>query len=122
MRSADTLASSPDQFGGVIVDSEQLPADVAEFEASLTHSLQTWTSAGHRLVWLDVPLARGALVPGAAAGGFFFHHSNESDGMMVRRLVDGAVIPTHATHYIGGGGGGVNERQEVRGLGGGRRP
>jgi len=113
MRSADTLASSPDQFGGVIVDSDQLPADVAEFEAALAHSLQTWTSAGHRLVWLDVPLARAALIPVAAAAGFFFHHSNESDVMMVRRLVDGAFIPTHATHFIGVGGVVLNERQEL---------
>src|SRR2546428_11045693 len=116
MRSADTLASSPDQFGGVIVDSEQLPADVAEFEASLTHSLQTWTSAGHRLVWLGVPLARAALVPVAAAGGFFFYHSNESDVMMVRRVVDGALLPTHAPHFICGGGGGGQDGSGVLGV------
>ena len=75
--------------------------------------MQTWTSAGHRLVWLDVPLARAALIPVAAAAGFFFHHSNESDVMMVRRLVDGAFIPTHATHFIGVGGVVLNERQEL---------
>src|ERR671938_179603 len=99
MRSADTLAFSPDEFGGVIVDSEQLPADVQEFETALGHSLQTWRSAGHRLVWLDVPLARAALVPNAAAAGFFFHHSNQADVMMVCRLVDDAFVPTHATRY-----------------------
>src|SRR5438445_10642560 len=103
MRSADALASSPDQFGGVIVDSDQLPADVAEFEAALAHSLQTWTSAGHGLVLLEVALARAALIAVAAEAGFFFHHSNESDVMMVRRLVDCAVIPTHAKHLIDAG-------------------
>ena len=60
-----------------------------------------------------MPLARAALVPVAAAAGFFFHHSNESDVMMVRRLVDGAFIPTHATHFIGVGGVVLNERQEL---------
>jgi hypothetical protein len=61
MRSADTLAFSPDEFGGVIVDSEQLPADVQEFETALGHSLQTWRSAGHRLVWLVDAVLREVL-------------------------------------------------------------
>src|ERR1700694_2151479 len=95
----DVLAFAADQFGGAIVDPEQLPVDANEFSAALDSSLETWRSAGHRLVWLDVPLARAALIPVAVAAGFFFHHSNEGDVMMVCRLTEGAFVPTHATHY-----------------------
>jgi 8-oxo-dGTP pyrophosphatase MutT (NUDIX family) len=107
------LAHTPDQFGGVIVESEQLPEDSDQFEAALAASLNEWTTAGRRLVWLDVPLAKAALVPIAASAGFFFHHSNEGDVMMVRRLVEDAFVPYHATHYIGVGGVVLNARSEL---------
>jgi 8-oxo-dGTP pyrophosphatase MutT (NUDIX family) len=110
---AEPLAFSPDQFGGVIVDSAGLPDDIADFTAQLHHSLEAWRVSGFRLVWLDVPLERSALVPVAAAAGFFFHHSNDTDVMMVRRLVEDAFVPTHATHYIGVGGVVINDHQEI---------
>lgn len=109
----DVLANTPDQFGGVIVDPEQLPLDAIQFTTVLRRSLDTWRSAGRRLVWLDVPLGRAALIPVAVDAGFFFHHSNEGDLMMVCRLVEDAFVPTHATHYIGVGGVVINERQEL---------
>jgi 8-oxo-dGTP pyrophosphatase MutT (NUDIX family) len=108
----DTLASSRDQFGGVIVDSQQLP-DAGAFPAVLDRSLQAWKAEGVRLVWLDVPIASAALIPIAVERGFFFHHSNEGDLMMVCRLVEGAFVPTHATHYVGVGGVVLNERREL---------
>jgi 8-oxo-dGTP pyrophosphatase MutT (NUDIX family) len=107
------LPFSPDQFGGVIVDSANLPDDAAEFTAQLQCSLEAWRAGGFRLVWLDLPLECAALVPVAAAAGFFFHHSNDSDVMMVRRLVEDAFVPTHATHYIGVGGVVINDRQQL---------
>jgi len=109
----DLLTAEPDQFGGVIVDADQLPADPEQFSATLDRSLATWRSDGKRLVWLGVPLARAALIPIAVTAGFFFHHSNEGDLMMVCRLVEDAFVPTHATHYIGVGGVVINARQEL---------
>lgn len=109
----DTLPFSRDQFGGVIIDSEQLPEDSAEFAAVLGRSLEAWKSEGFRLVWLDVPIARAALIPIAVDAGFTFHHSNEGDLMMTCRLVEDAFVPTHATHYVGVGGVVLNERREL---------
>ena len=109
----DVLPFSPDQFGGVIIESDQLPADAQTFAALLSDSLETWRAAGHRLVWLGVPIERAALIPVAVAAGFVFHHSNESDLMMTCRLVEDAFVPTHATHYIGVGGVCLNDRQEL---------
>ena len=109
----DLLAAEPDQFGGIIVDADQLPTDPGQFSAALDRSLAAWRADGKRLVWLGVPLERAALIPVAATAGFFFHHSNEGDLMMVCRLVEGAFVPTHATHYIGVGGVVINARQEL---------
>jgi 8-oxo-dGTP pyrophosphatase MutT (NUDIX family) len=108
----NTLPFSPDQFRGVIVDTDQLPDD-ATFTAALGPSLEAWTAEGFRLVWLKVPIARAALVPVAAQAGFVFHHSNEGDVMMTRRLVEDAFVPTHATHYVGVGGVVLNARREL---------
>ena len=109
----DVLANEPDQFGGIIVDADHLPADPKQFSAALDRSLKTWRSDGKRLVWLGVPLARAALIPVAVSAGFFFHHSNEGDLMMICRLIEDAFVPTHATHYIGVGGVVLNARQEL---------
>ena len=108
----ETLLFSPDQFRGILVDAERLPAD-AEFPAALERSLAAWKAEGFRLVWLKVPIERAALVPVATAAGFAFHHANEGDLMMTRRLVEDAFVPTHATHYVGVGGVVLNERREL---------
>ncbi|HEY0582492.1 MAG TPA: NUDIX domain-containing protein [Chloroflexota bacterium] len=109
----DTLSFSPDQFGGVIVASDTLPADPTVFHIVLRQSLDAWRGEGKKLVWLDVPLDRAALVPVAAEAGFFFHHANEGDLMMICRLAESAFVPTHATHYVGVGGVVINEQQEL---------
>src|SRR5438477_3381047 len=107
----DLLVAEADQFGGVIVNPDELPPDPAEFASALDSSLTTWRTDGKRLVWLGVPLARAALIAVAANSGFFFHHSNEDDLMMVCRLVEDAFVPTHATHYIGVRGVVISARQ-----------
>ena len=73
---AATLPFAPDQFRGIIVKTEELPDDGA-FPEALRAALEAWTSEGFRLVWLDVPLERAAIVPVLAKEGFFFHHANE---------------------------------------------
>jgi 8-oxo-dGTP pyrophosphatase MutT (NUDIX family) len=107
------LPFAPDQFGGVIVDPKQLPEDPATFESALSHALETWKSEGARVVWLDVPIERAALVPIAVAAGFVFHHSNEGNLMMTYRLIEDAFIPPHATHFIGVGGVVISARREL---------
>jgi len=107
------LAHEPDMFGGIIVDSDQLPADPAEFAERLCASLDAWRADGRRLVWIGVPLELAELIPVATRSGFFFHHANEHDVMLVCRLVENAFVPTHATHYIGVGGVVINDQQEL---------
>lgn len=109
----DVLPFSADPFGGIIVQPDTLPADADAFHAQLKHSLETWRGDGYKLVWLESPLARAALIPVAVAAGFTFHHTEESSLMMTCRLVEGAFIPTYATHYVGAGGVVLNDRREL---------
>jgi 8-oxo-dGTP pyrophosphatase MutT (NUDIX family) len=109
----EVLPYSPDQFGGIVVEPETLPHDADAFRAQLEHSLSIWTSEGYRLVWLDAPIERAALIPIAVDAGFTFHHSAERNLMMTLRLVEGAFVPFHATHYIGAGGVVLNDRREL---------
>ncbi len=107
------LAAAVNQFRGVVVDPEWLPEDAGEFGARLEESLAAWREQGLLAVWLEVPLARTAVVPRAAAAGFRFHHSGEEYVMMALRLVENAFIPPYATHYIGAGGVVLNRQREL---------
>jgi 8-oxo-dGTP pyrophosphatase MutT (NUDIX family) len=109
----EPLVHAPDMFGGIIVEPEHLPLDITEFTSRLDLSLEMWRKEGRRLVWLNVPLPLATHIPVATQAGFFFHHSNEADLMLVCRLVEGAFVPTHATHYIGVGGVVINDRKEL---------
>lgn len=109
----DILPFSPDQFGGILVETETLPSDPADFRASLGASLDHWRADGARLVWIEVPLERAALIPVAVEAGFIFHHSDPDVLVLTCRLVEGAFIPGHATHYIGAGGVVLNDRDQL---------
>jgi len=100
-------------FGGIIVESDKLPADADAFGKRLQHSLGAWRADGRRLVWIDVPIQLAELLPVATKAGFVFHHANEGDVMLVCRLVEDAFVPMHATHYIGVGGVVINDRREL---------
>jgi 8-oxo-dGTP pyrophosphatase MutT (NUDIX family) len=97
----------------VIVDPEALPSEVEAFERCLPGSLRAWEAQGLKVAWLEVPIAKSALIPVAVEAGFVFHHSGQAYVMMTLQLVEGAFIPPYATHYIGAGGIVINERQEL---------
>jgi 8-oxo-dGTP diphosphatase len=107
------LPSSPNTFGGIVVDPESLPDDAAVFRERLAESLPAWRADGYKVAWLEVPIGRSALIPIAVDAGFTFHHSTEDYLLLTHRLVEGAFIPTHATHYIGAGGVVLNSRHEL---------
>ncbi len=109
----DTLEYSPNQFGGVVTDPDSLTHDPDEFSRALRHSLDTWTTEGYKVVWLEIPLPRAALVPIAASAGFEYHHAEEAYVLMTLQLVESSYIPPYATHYIGAGAVVINERDEI---------
>ena len=113
MVAVDLLPFTRDHFGGVIVEPGQLPSDPDDFAAVLRRSLDAWKGEGMRLAWMDVPIQQSALITIAVQAGFIFHHSDEDSLTVVARLVEGAFIPTHATHYIGVGGVVLNAKGEL---------
>ena len=113
MTNMESLAFSPNQFGGVVTDAEGLPEDPSEFRRLLRSSLDAWTSEGYKVVWLEIPLAKSALVPIAAEAGFEYHHAESEYVLMTLQLVEGSYIPPYATHYIGAGAVVLNERGEI---------
>ncbi|HXF64564.1 MAG TPA: NUDIX domain-containing protein [Caldilineaceae bacterium] len=109
----NTLEHTVNQFRGVVIASDQLPADPGEFAARLAHSLQAWSGADLRLVWLEIPIEKARLIPVATEAGFAFHHTDDHSLTLTYRLHPDALIPTYATHFIGAGGVVINARQEL---------
>ena len=109
----DSLAFSTNQFGGVVTESDELPLDPSEFRRLLRPSLDRWAGDGYKVVWLEIPIDRAALVPIAAEAGFEYHHAKSEYVLMTLRLAEGSFIPPYATHYIGAGAVVLNERGDI---------
>lgn len=109
----DVLEATTNPFRGVLPAPEALPENPEAFRQQLAYSLQRWAEEGYLVVWLEVPISRAALIPIAVEAGFTFHHSDEAYLMMTHRLVEGAMIPPYATHYIGAGGVVINDQREL---------
>eukprot|EP01116_Phalansterium_solitarium_P004124 TRINITY_DN15012_c0_g1_i1.p1 TRINITY_DN15012_c0_g1~~TRINITY_DN15012_c0_g1_i1.p1 ORF type:complete len:264 (+),score=50.82 TRINITY_DN15012_c0_g1_i1:110-901(+) len=109
------LCSTGDRFSGVLVDPTQLPVDVPEFEERLQASLNAWTSAGNRGVWLRLPIEKAAFVPVAVKHGFAFHHAEPTYVMMTRWLPvsEPSMLPEYASHTVGVGGFVLDDRNRV---------
>ena len=109
----EPLIATPNPFGGIVLEPDRLPSDPLEFAPRLKNSLEEWTGAGYKLVWLEVPLSRAGLVPVATGEGFTYHHADDRYVMMLKRLEEGAFVPNYSTHYIGAGGVVINSDNEV---------
>ena len=110
MRAID---STTNRFGGVLPRPEALKDDPESFAEQLRHSLVAWQEEDFHVVWLEIPIAKSALIPVAVEQGFSFHHSGQGYLMLTHQLEEGAFIPSYSTHYIGAGGVVINERQEL---------
>ena len=102
-----------DRYGGVLIDPLALPATVGDFQTELEHALAHWHQEDLKLVWLEVPIGKAAVIPLAIDRGFIFHHSTAEQSTLVYRLRPEAFIPGYATHYVGVGGVVINERNEL---------
>ena len=109
----EPLSATPNPFGGIVLEPDQLPDDPLEFAPRLKSSLKDWTEKGYKVVWLEIPLDRAGLVPVAVGEGFTYHHADEDYAMMFKRLEEGAFVPNYSTHYIGAGGVVINADNEI---------
>ena len=107
------LEATPNRFQGIELDPAALPHDPEEFCTRLSASLQEWKREAFKVVWINIPIERAALIPVATQAGFTFHHSGTDYLLLTKRLEPNALIPEYATHYIGAGGVVINDREEL---------
>jgi 8-oxo-dGTP diphosphatase len=107
------LRATPNIFRGVAIDPDSLASDPARFAAQLRASMKGWRAEGIRVVWLELPIRHAVLIPVAVEEGFVFHHADPGGVTMTCALDSEAVVPLHATHYIGAGGLVLNEAREL---------
>ncbi|TVU14993.1 hypothetical protein EJB05_38491 [Eragrostis curvula] len=108
------LEASEDEYGGVVVDADRLPAGNDAFARSLAASLSYWKSVGKKGVWLKLPADRAEFVPLAVKEGFKYHHAEEAYVMLTYWIPDEpSMLPANASHQVGVGGFVINDQMEV---------
>ena len=109
----EILSATPNPYGGIVINSDELCKGVSVFQTQLTQSLNFWRKEDYQVVWLEIPLEQAEFIPVATAAGFVFHHSQENYLLLIYRLVEGAFVPAFSTHYTGAGGVVLNEKNEL---------
>ena len=68
------LAFEYNQFNGIIIDSTQLPEDMAEFEQQLSALLSHANLLKKSVIWITLPIKLAHLIAAATKRGFTFHN------------------------------------------------
>ncbi|XP_062145736.1 nudix hydrolase 8 isoform X2 [Alnus glutinosa] len=113
-RDLRVLDAFDDEYEGVVVDPQKLPANPVAFASILHASLSHWKKMGKKGVWLNLPVERSELVPIAVKEGFQYHHAERGYVMLTYWIPEGpCMLPANASHQVGVGGFVVNDRNEV---------
>ncbi|KAE8702438.1 Nudix hydrolase 8 [Hibiscus syriacus] len=113
-RNLRMLDAFDDEYGGVIVDLERLPANPNVFASMLRFSVSHWKAKGKKGVWLKLPIEKSDLVPVAVKEGFEYHHAERGYVMLTYWLPEGpSMLPANASHQVGVGGFVINDKNEV---------
>lgn len=107
------LTAHQNQYAGIIIDADALPATTDEFHARLNESIKHWRGENLALVWLSLPSTRAELIPTTIAAGFEMHHCTSQQITLVLRLRPDATAPHYATHSLGAGAVILSPQQEV---------
>ena len=110
--SDDGLNGARNRYGDFIIDSGSLPASASEFEEQLGRALPGWR-AGHKVIWLEVPLHAAALIPVAVEAGFVFHHARPQAVTLTQAPTPDSFVYPDASHYVGAGGVVIDDRRRL---------
>lgn len=103
-----------DEYDGVVVDPDKLPAEANLFASMLRLSLRQWKIEGKKGIWLKLPSELSEFVPIAVKEGFQYHHAERGYVMLTYWIPDGpCMLPANASHQVGVGGFVVNDKNEV---------
>ncbi|KAK2448009.1 nudix hydrolase [Trifolium repens] len=107
------LTSSDDNYGGVIVELDQL-MDSTTFVSILRASILHWKQLGKKGVWIKLPIHLVSLAEALVKEGFWYHHAEPKYLMLVYWIPESPnTIPANATHRVGIGSFVMNEKHEV---------
>ena len=98
------LPTTPNAFGGLVIEAADLPPDPVEFGDLLSFSIDEWRKTAAKVAWIELPTNLAPLVPVAVREGFEYHSVSDGLVRMTLRLIEDTYIPPPATHYIGAGG------------------
>ena len=106
------LTGVRNRYGDFIIDAGSLPQSASEFEEQLGCVLPGWR-AGHKVLWLEVPLQAAALIPVAVGAGFLFHHARAKALTLTLAPTPDSFVYPNPSHYVGAGGVVIDERRRV---------
>ncbi len=109
-----------DDYGGVVICTEGLTMEPAQFERGLGMSIHHWLNILklRKAVWLRLPIELTVLVPVAVKYGFTYHHCTSEYLSMNLWLGNpkNNRIPGPASHYVGAGAVVLTSDSKVRNL------
>lgn len=113
-RNLRVIDAFDDEYGGVVIDPDRLPANPSAFAHMLRFSLSHWKNMGKKGIWLKLPLEQSDLVPIAVKEGFQYHHAEPGYVMLTYWIPEGpCMLPANASHQVGVGGFVINDNNEV---------
>ncbi|KAJ1386468.1 NUDIX hydrolase domain [Sesbania bispinosa] len=113
-RNLRVLDAFDDDYGGVVIDPNRIPANPYAFAPVLRLSLSQWKKMGKKGIWLKLPLEKSDLVPIAVKEGFQYHHAEPGYVMLTYWIPEGpCMLPANASHQVGVGGFVINDNNEV---------
>ena len=107
------LQAIENKYGGLIINSENLPTSSVEFAEMLKVSLQIWTNETANLVWLTIPVEKSDLISVAVKHGFSFHHCSQAAVTLTKPLEKEICVPHYASHTVGVGAVVIRENREL---------
>jgi len=110
------LEATPNRFQGIELDPAALPSDPEEFRTRLSKSLQEWKREAFKLVWINIPIERAALIPVATQAGFTFHHSGTDYLLLTKRLAPTGAAQRAASSSVRMSARGMGRGSNARGL------
>ncbi|XP_012076829.1 nudix hydrolase 8 isoform X1 [Jatropha curcas] len=103
-----------DEYGGIIIDPNNLPSSVNAFASALRASLSNWKLKGKKGIWLKILLEQADFIPIAIQEGFNYHHAEPGYVMLTYWIPDEpCLLPSSPSHQIGVGGFVINDKRDV---------
>jgi 8-oxo-dGTP pyrophosphatase MutT (NUDIX family) len=107
------LAFEYNKFNGIIIDSDQIPADIDVFLPQLNALLNHAKQQNKAVIWLTLPIDLAHLITIATTQGFTFHNCLPTEVTLIFKSQPQDFVPFMPTHSLGAGGLVQNSKGEI---------